>query len=198
MKRAPNTSWPRRIVEVSGARPDPRSDPNATQKISREQLEDAIRRTKSGTRQRVISEIELEEGLSGPRDDSPDLSPEVTIVRTDSVELESLPTSSSATPGSIAAMGTMTAMSSQVIARPLTASSPLQSSALPSTPTPFARVSAHAALSPGARRGRLRTLGYGLQMTPRAAFLIGVAVALVVALAAMVGFFAGRGVAGPG
>lgn len=199
VKRAPKTSWPRRIVEVSGARPDPRSDPNATQKISRELLEDALRRTKSGTRPRVVSEIELEEGLSGPRDDSPDIAPEITIVRIDSVEIETLAPASSPRPGADTASGPLTAMTSQGIATPLPSSSLLPSPrpSTPSSPHPIPRASAHAALSPGARRGRLRTLGYGLPLTPRAAFLIGIAVALVVALAAVVGFFAGRGVAGP-
>ncbi|MDB4941937.1 MAG: hypothetical protein JWP97_1471 [Labilithrix sp.] len=52
MKRqAPN--WPKGIVEVPSERVDPRADPGATQRISRALLDDALARTKSGTRPAV-------------------------------------------------------------------------------------------------------------------------------------------------
>lgn len=50
MKRGSNRAWPKGIIEIPSTRVDPRSDPQATQKISREQLEAALGRTKSGTR----------------------------------------------------------------------------------------------------------------------------------------------------
>jgi hypothetical protein len=81
VKRATKGAWPRRIVEVPSGRSDPRADPQATQKISREMLDDALRRTKSGTRPAMRSEID--DDLFGPRDSAP----EITIVKIDSMEL---------------------------------------------------------------------------------------------------------------
>jgi hypothetical protein len=77
-------AWPKEITEIPSKRPDARADPQATQKISREQLDDALRRTKSGTRTALRSEPEIDrDSLPGPRDTGP----EITIVRIDSVEL---------------------------------------------------------------------------------------------------------------
>ncbi len=85
VKRQPQRVWPKGIVEVASRRPDPRSDPQATQKISREQLEDALRRTKSGTRPATRSAPDLaSDAFAGPRDDD---APQITIVRIDSMEM---------------------------------------------------------------------------------------------------------------
>jgi hypothetical protein len=151
---------------VPAARPDPRSaDPYATQKISREQLEEALKRTKSGTRRALRSEPEIppnendprreRDSLPGPRedDDNPHIGPQVTIVRIDSVEMETID------PLSLA---------------------PIRSTRSPAaraTPTPIDSI-----LSPTSR----------LHVTPRIAFIAGLAVALFALLAAAIGFFAGR------
>jgi hypothetical protein len=196
VKRAPGRPRPIDIVEVPAPRPDPRSaDPAATQKISREQLEEALKRTKSGTRRALRSEPELppnendprreRDSLPGPRedDDSPLTGPQVTIVRIDSVEIESID--------------------------PLSLP-PIRSTPSPparSTPTPMGSM-----LSPMVIRtpGRSSTLAVAvdrkrrywatnrLHITPRAAFIAGLAVALFVLLAAAVGFFAGRIAPGSG
>jgi hypothetical protein len=61
VKRGPNHAWPRDIVEVPALnRRDSRVDQLATQKISKELLEEALSRTKSGTRAVVRSEPFLE------------------------------------------------------------------------------------------------------------------------------------------
>jgi hypothetical protein len=73
--------WPRKIVEIPApSRDDARADPMATQKISAKQLEEALRRTKSGFRRAVReSKPEIEE--SDPRTEPsaevmPELEPE--------------------------------------------------------------------------------------------------------------------------
>lgn len=179
-------------MEVPAARPDPRAaDPQATQKISREQLDAALKRTKSGTRRAVRSEPDLEQdsrdAFAGPRDDGP----QVTIVQIDSVELDTID------PASFAAMNALPPHPASVA----TTASP--ATLTPSPGTPISPTSAHAVElpEPGARasferlihrRGRAEVTR-GLRITPRAAFLVGLAVALFVLVAALVGFVAGRG-----
>jgi hypothetical protein len=192
VKRGPGRAWPKNIVEVPAARPDPRAaDPQATQKISREQLDAALKRTKSGTRRAVRSEPDLEQeshdAFAGPRDDGP----QVTIVRIDSIELDAID------PASFAAMN---ALPPHPASLGKTAS-PTTLTPSPSPGTPISPTSAHAVElpEPGARASFARLihrrvdLPQGLRITPRMAFLAGLAVAVFVVVAALVGFFAGRG-----
>lgn len=187
--------------------PDARVDPQATQKISREELEEALRRTKSGTRQAVRSEPDFDvHGYAGPRDDSP----QITIVRIDSMELEAidpstLPAPSAPTPGALTTTallprhtpsGTMpiivtTPMDvAASLPRPTTGVHESGASAADAIPRTNDRASAARVIE------RSRALTQRLHVTPRMAFIAGIAVAALVALAALVGFFAGRGVPG--
>lgn len=104
-RQAPH--WPKDIVEVPSAHVDSRSesaaDPAATQRISRALLEDALQRTKSGTRQAVRGrddgvepdEVRIHEAephdprdsFFGPRDSYVDDSPMVTVVAIESMEM---------------------------------------------------------------------------------------------------------------
>jgi hypothetical protein len=202
VKRGPGRPRPIDIVEVPAGRPDPRSaEPDAlprgqgvTQKISRAALEEALKRTKSGTRRALRSEPEIppdendarrepRDSLPGPRDDedNPHVGPQVTIVRIDSIELDaidplSLPPMRStpvATPTSaMPARGSMTPMGSMM--------SPAE---IRVTPTPG---------TPLFDRKRRSWATQRVQLTPRTAFIAGLAIALFVLLAACVGFFAGR------
>lgn len=173
---------------MPAARPDPRSaDPAATQKISRAQLEEALKRTKSGTRRALRSEPEIppnendprreRDSLPGPRedDDSPLIGPQVTIVRIDSVEMDAIDPLSlppiRATPGTPTPMGSLLPRLS-----PMVIQTPGRSSA------PVVEVD----------RKRRYGATNRLHVTPRTAFIAGLAVALFVLLAASVGFFAGR------
>ena len=62
-----NLKWPREIVEVPSTARDPRAeDPHATQKITAFELEEALKRTKSGFRRAV-------------RESKPDLSVEAPV-----------------------------------------------------------------------------------------------------------------------
>ena len=90
--KRPQRAWPRQIVEVGSKRADPRGDPQATQKISREMLDDVLRRTKSGTRPASRSHHDgaNDDSFMGPRDSAPD----VTIVKIDSMDLSVLDPSS--------------------------------------------------------------------------------------------------------
>ena len=87
MKRA-HRPYPKGITEIPATRPDPRADPQATQKITRQQLDEVLKRTKSGTRPIVRSEPRIEPveeaALEEPRDDSP----QITITKIESVELD--------------------------------------------------------------------------------------------------------------
>jgi len=146
-------AYPRRIVEVPSKRPDPRADPQATQKISREMLDDALRRTKSGTRPAMRSEHGRDDdSFFGPRDSAP----EITIVKIDSMEMALIDPASLPPPVHVA---TATEIPSHI------------------TPIPVAPVTS------ASRR---------LHVTPRLAFLVGLAVIAFVGLAAVFGFFAGR------
>jgi hypothetical protein len=178
---------------VPAARPDPRSaDPYATQKISREQLEEALKRTKSGTRRALRSEPEIppnendprreRDSLPGPRedDDSPHIGPQVTIVRIDSVEMETIdplslpPMRSTPSPS---ARATPTPMGSVLNGlSPMVVQTPGRSSA------PIVQVD----------RKRRYWATNRLHITPRIAFIAGLAVALFALLTAAIGFFAGR------
>lgn len=157
-------------MEVPAKRPDPRaSDPQATQKISREQLEQALRRTKSGTRRAMRSEPELEGDLTGPRDDAPahertpdDDAPQITIVRIDSMGLGELePVDPLSLP-------------------------PIQSSPV-AIPRPASRPEVHPR---PATHGSVWTRR--IELSPRLAFTAGIVVTVLVLLAAFFGFFAGR------
>jgi hypothetical protein len=188
VKRAPGRPRPLDIVEVPGGRPDPRSpepdlrsrerEAGVTQKISREQLEEALKRTKSGTRRAVRSEPEIppndndprreRDSLPGPRDDedNPHVGPQVTIVRIDSVEMDvidppSMPVRTMPTP-----MGGM-----------------MSPSEIRVVPTPG---------TPHLARKRFNWATERVHITPRTAFVAGLAVALFVLVAAAIGFFAGR------
>ncbi len=167
MKRGPHRAWPRGIVEVRSTRPDPRAtDPQATQKISREQLEEALRRTKSGTRAALRSDPLLEraaspsedESFAGPRDDGP----EVTIVGIDTMELDAY---------DLVALPAMATGATPARPTPLT----------PPIATPLAWP------RPGAASPTRR-----LHITPQLALLVGLAAVAFVTLAAIIGFFAGR------
>ena len=182
VKRAPGRPRPLDIVEVPASRPDPRSaepdvharpDRATTQKISREALEEALRRTKSGTRRAVRSEHELppndadprrerdsqrdmhRDSLPGPRDDED--------VTTDSVSPKA---------GADAPTPTPTPMSAVM--------APVEIRVIDTPHVPFAD----------------RTARERLPITPRNAFIAGLAVALFLLAAAAIGFFAGRVVPG--
>lgn len=195
VKRGPGRAWPKNIVEVPAARPDPRAaDPQATQKISREQLDEALKRTKSGTRLAVRSEPKLEqdaqEAFAGPRDDGP----EVTIVRIDSVELDTID------PASFAAMNALPPLAASHATTGLGPTAP-PTTLTPSRITPITPISSRSVElpDPGARASFSRLmhrrvdLTQGLRITPRMAFIAGLGIALFVLVAAFIGFFAGRG-----
>ena len=146
---------------------DSRADPQATQKISREQLEAALLRTKSGTRPATRSTPNFDESnfdapaqgathaeppFVEPRDDSP----QVTIERIDSMEFDAID------PGTLPPMSPLTPLDISLV-------------------------------SPAARaRTESRSLMQRLRATPRMAFVTGIAVAVCVTLVALMAFFAGR------
>ena len=170
MKRGPTRAWPRRIIEIASTRPDPRAaDPQATQKISKEQLEAALKRTKSGMRAAQRSEPRLEDeawrasegNYAGPRDTGP----EITIVGIHTAEeFEALDPASLPTPSAT---------------QPAPAVSPLAASIATNVAAAASRLSMHS----GTRR---------LRITPQLAVLVGLTIFAFVTLAAVVGFFAGR------
>lgn len=157
--KRPIRAWPKHIVEVPSKRIDARADPQATQKISREMLDDALRRTKSGTRPITRSHHDVapdaeDEGFVGPRDSAP----EITIVKIDSMEMS--------------------------VFDPSTLPQPVHLTQMPSHVTPIAVATSGAPVRSGLSRRVL--------VTPRLAFLVGLAVVAFVGIAAVVGFFAGR------
>lgn len=214
MKRGPGRLRPIDIVEVPAARPDPRSpepdaqsrarEPGVTQKISRAELEEALSRTKSGTRRAIRSEPELppndndarreRDSLPGPRDDedNPSVGPQVTIVRIDSIEMDVID------PLALSALSAMSANSSLPPAR----STP--TSAMPArSPTPMGAMMSPGEIriipTPGTplfERKRFHWATERVHITPRTAFIAGLLVALFVLVAAGIGFFAGRIVPG--
>lgn len=172
MKRGPTRAWPRRIIEVASTRPDPRAaDPQATQKISKEQLEAVLQRTKSGTRAAQRSEPRLEDeawraserNYAGPRDTGP----EITIV------------------------GIHTAEEFEALDP---ASLPTQSTAPSATQPAVSPLAASIATKVAAANPRLSrpSVTRRLRVTPQLALLVGLAIFAFVTLAAVVGFFAGR------
>lgn len=133
-----------------------------TQKISRAELDDALNRTKSGTRVALRSEPELGgDSFAGPRDDGP----EVTIVCIETMELSVIDPASLPPP------------------REALVTSPQASPPSPSLTTPSLLAS---------RRSLTSSLTRRFHVTPQLAFLVGVALVSMVALAAILGFFAGR------
>lgn len=195
VKRASTRAWPKGIVEVSSPGLDARADPQATQKISREQLEEALKRTKSGTRPVVRSEPSLDDqGYAGPRDDSHD-SPQVTIARIDSVEVETIDPSSLPPPSAMPVIVTTPMDAGISLARPASGAQPMAAPFGGSTVATAAERDAGADdRSSGPRViDRRRAPAQRLQITPRMAFVAGMTVAVIVALAAFLGFFAGRG-----
>jgi hypothetical protein len=176
VKRGPGRLRPLDIVEVPPSRPDPRSadaelnerpDRAATQKISREALEEALRRTKSGTRRAVRSEHELppndadprreRDSLPGPRDDDD--------VTTESVAPKPpLPTPMSAISAHMAPIEIRVLDTPDVSAAPERSDEAVEKRSLP--------------------------------VTPRNAFLAGLVIAIFLVAAAAIGFFAGRIVPG--
>jgi hypothetical protein len=141
-------------------------DPHATQKISRQQLDEALKRTKSGTRRALGSEPSLPEpdDLFGPRDDTAPLVAHIDPSR-----------------------------SSPILVAPRPARKPHAPVALatPRTEAPvvtFALVTSEPATARQERRARDTML----HVSSRTAFVLGLAVAVVVMLAAAVGFLAGR------
>jgi hypothetical protein len=187
-------------VEIPAKGPDPRVDPQATQKISRYELDEALRRTKSGTRPVVRSEPELaSEDYSGPRDTSP----EITIVRIDSVEVEAFDPTSLPRSGALPARTSpapaappSTALPAVASATSLDVPAPLGSGAPPPYDLAHAGDGAHErsdGLAAPAELTRPNARPPRLHVTPRMAFVAGIVVAALVSLAAFVGFFAGRG-----
>jgi len=183
VKRPLQRSWPKAIVEISNARPDSRADAQATQKISREQLDEALKRTKSGTRRSVRSEHEINE-LAGPRDDSP----QITITSIDSVEFSTIDPSSlpAASPSPLSLFSEATADAE---------AAEIADALHPPALDPPASLATSPASVP-----RTRATGEWIRsrvITPRAAFIAGIAVAVFVVLAAVLGFVAGRGIGLP-
>lgn len=136
-----------------------------TQKISREELDAVLKRTKSGTRPIVRSEPNLDDQVyAGPRDSCP----QITIVSIDTIELEEpeLPAPPADVPAPLVAPAST----------PSADEAPERASADPVAP-------------------RVGAVGR-FQITPRMAFIGGIAVAVLIALAAFLGFFAGRVIPG--
>jgi hypothetical protein len=194
VKRSSPRPWQEDTTGSSDAIPRS-ADPQATQKISREELDAVLKRTKSGTRRAVRSEPEVEtprdssagevsgaraieplrsppahdvsrESLPGPRDDSP----EISIMRIDSVELSAIDPASLPAPAPQASPMPFTPMTF----KPLT---PASASPLAPIPTPNPRPAKDAV-----RRVRTR----------RASILSWIAIVISVAAAMFVAFFAGR------
>ena len=147
-----------------------KGDAQTTQKISRQQLDEALKRTKSGTRRAVGSDPSLPEpeevDFLGPRDDTApllghidpsSLSPLVVAPRAVEVAPEALATPASEDP---------------VVT--------------------FALVEASDLYAPGADERERPAPDTMLRLRPRTAFVVGLAFAMLVMLAAVVGFFAGR------
>jgi hypothetical protein len=179
-------------VEIPARGTDPRVDPQATQKISRYELDEALRRTKSGTRPVVRSEPDFDdEDFAGPRDTSP----EITIERIDSVEIEAFERASLPRSGALPARTSATppaALPVVAVATPLDLDPPLACGPPPPYEVAASGDGMHepSASAPAPRDVATRPR---LHITPRIAFVAGIAVAALVTLAAFLGFFAGRG-----
>lgn len=161
-----------------GSRPE---DAQATQKISREQLDEALKRTKSGTRRAVRSDPSLpapeEIDFLGPRDDTAPL-----LGHIDPSSLSPIPAAAVAIVEDAADAGP----------RPKPARTP-ESVAL-SKLAELAEAEASAEpLAFVVTEEEERPVGdTTLRLRPRMAFVLGLAIAALVLLAGLVGFFAGR------
>jgi hypothetical protein len=146
-------------------------DPQATQKISREELEMVLKGTKSGTRAAVRSAPDLEDqGYPGPRDDAPQEMIPIDSAGFEDFERATLPTASTSV------------VPSTVHAPP---------DARPSAPRVVAKWRA------AWRRIQMKTTRWRrIQMTPRMALIGGTVAIVVVTLSAIFGFFAARGILG--
>ena len=115
------------------------------------------------------------DSLPGPRDDedNPHVGPQVTIVRIDSVEMDILDPS-----------------------RPPHAATSVTPMGSTKVPAETRAVPAPSAGTPLFDRKRRSWVTRSVRITPRAAFVAGLAVAVFVLLAACIGFFAGRIVPG--
>jgi hypothetical protein len=165
-----------------GSRPE---DAQATQKISREQLEEALKRTKSGTRRATRSDPALpapeEVDFLGPRDDT---APPLFHID---------PSSLSPVPAAAATAAT---------AEPTTAATaePEASVERVASADPVVSVESVAfveaaddLLGPERSAESARPArDVALRVAPRTAFVAGLGVVMLVMLAALVGFFAGR------
>ncbi len=173
MRRGPGRTWPKKIEEVAAARPDPRAvDPQATQKITRAQLDEALKRTTSGTRLAASSEpLVSDDTLMGPRDSLAgplDDSDAMFVVGIDADR----PQPALVVPDSTTNTGRHDALSP---ASPLLDVAHVRArSGTPAAPSPDA---------PPAR---------GFLLTARGARLVVVAACVLVFLAVAVGFVAGR------
>jgi hypothetical protein len=158
-----------------GSRPE---DAQATQKISRAQLDEALKRTKSGTRRAVRSDPTLpapeEVDFLGPRDDTAPL-----LGHIDPSSLSPIPAAANVE-------------EADAVPRPKPARTP-ESVAL-SKLAELAEAEASAeplafVVTDEAKRPDRDTI---LRLRPRTAFVLGVAVAALVMLAGLFGYFAGR------
>jgi hypothetical protein len=165
-----------------GSRPE---DAQATQKISREQLEEALKRTKSGTRRATRSDPALpppeEVDFLGPRDDTaPPLfhidPSSLSPVPATATATATASASASATAEPAASVETAASADPVVIVESVTFVESADELVAPE------RSAEHA---PPARDVTLR-------VAPRTAFVAGLGVMVLVMLAALVGFFAGR------
>jgi len=183
VKRGPGRPRPLDIVEVPASRPDPRSaDPDVherpdramTQKISREQLEEALQRTKSGTRRAVRSEHELPPNDADPRrerDSRPDAQRDPKRDSLPGPRDDENVTTASVSPKA----GPPTPMSAMT--------PPVEIRELETPDEPVVDRSA---------RARFVSALESLQIPPRTAFIAGLVIALFLVAAAAIGFFAGR------
>lgn len=179
-------------MEVPARGPDSRSeDPQATQKISRETLEAVLKGTKSGFRPAVRSEPDLtgaraQESFEGPRDDAP----QITITGIHSMEFDAID------PATIAAMSasfeasSSSSMRAAASADRISTPAPVTSPVTSFVPIPVPKGSSEGAIARATPRRAVLTTR--LHITRRMAFVAGVVVAVVMTVAALVGFFAGR------
>ncbi|AKU99326.1 hypothetical protein AKJ09_05990 [Labilithrix luteola] len=223
MKRAEDRAWPKEMVDVPPETPDPRSrDSYATQKISRAELEEALKRTKSGTRRAVRSDPSFEqafedkiektnesnlapavevEPLVGPHDDTP----QVTIVQIDGGQIDGGQIDGGQIESGQIESGQIESVELDALDRVTVASKQVPPPAMPvvTTPHPVEPVlrpmtpaydfSDDAPRTSTERAITHRTQARRWQISPRTAFILGLALVLFVTLAAGAGFLAGRG-----
>jgi hypothetical protein len=162
-----------------------RHDAQATQKISRAQLDEALKRTKSGTRRAIPSDPALgapeEIDFLGPRDDSGPLVGHIE---------DSTSSPLAAAPAHVAEDASADFTRPKPARTPesvaLTKLAALAEAARTSEPEPLAFVVPEDEAEAGSARDRT------LRVQPRTAFLFGLAIAALVVLAALVGYLAGH------